>query len=208
MSVQLPSDEALASLRARLQGGKPPPPPEWISPQLKDFRRGLIVTAFDAALLHTGWIRFSWPAYARLPLILAHGTFNPGAPGSLGYLATWEMAARLDRELETGLFHEVVHIGDHIVIEAPPVGNAALKRTESSLIAGGVIYRQATKRGFKVTTVAVGHISKTLLGNIGHDKKAIGAAILPFFPDADRRDWSEHQRDAAAAGLTYLHDEL
>jgi hypothetical protein len=141
-------------------------------------------------------------------LVNGRGTIKPKTDQT-GYLSTWDKAALLRRELEQviGKWTGMAGPKPHIVVEAPSVGGGA--RTESSLIAGGLVWMLSPG---PVTAVSATHVSAVLLNQprirSEDRKRAIKNAVIRLCPEAAGRTWDEHQRDAVATGLTYLHDTL
>lgn len=194
-------DDARSRLRDRKR--KPAKPREpWSAPGLGDFLHAQRVLSYDATLTHCGVIGLTaWPDRIE---VWARRTINPATP-RLGYLATWDKAMELRRELE-GIERDLGH-GAHCVVEAPPVGGGF--RTESSLIAGLQVVSARPPGSW--TAMVPTHVSAVLLGKPGvrseERKRLIRAAVIALVPEASGRDWNEHQRDALATGLTWLYDE-
>lgn len=193
-------------LRARLRDGRPAAPEPWRPPGCDSFRQFRHVLAFDATLTNCGWAQLM-VAYGKV-VVIARGTIRPET-GETGYLATWDKAGQLYRELAAVIGKRTAVAGPkpHIVVEAPSVGGG--HRTESSLIAGGLVWMASEQQ---VTAVSATHVSAVLLGDARirseQRKRAIKEAVVRLCPEAAGRTWDEHQRDAVATGLTYLHDTL
>jgi hypothetical protein len=196
---------ALIGLREKLSAGKVVTP-EFIPPWAMHFCKNIMVSAFDPSLLHAGFVRLCWPAGNDAPLVLDHATINLATPLK-GFMATWDLAEQLDRSI-TGLFERTIGESSWIAIEGPPVGGGDLRRRESALIAGSVIYRVAVSRRCSFSPLQPRHISKVLTGTDKplDRKKEIAEAVARYIPDSVNRSWSEHQRDAAAVALTFLYD--
>lgn len=194
-----PNDSLRAQLRARRSR---PAPDQWHFPAVTEFLACQPVLAFDATLSHTGWLLLEVSS-GRIH-VLHRGIINP-VTERRSFLETWDKATYL-RDALTGVYTTVAGIGRYVTaVEAPSVGGG--HRTESSLIAGLQVFQ--SRPG--VVPVHVAHISKLLLGDgqvRSEDRKpAIRRAVSQLIPEAASRRWNEHQRDAAAVGLTHLHDE-
>jgi Holliday junction resolvasome RuvABC endonuclease subunit len=173
----------------------------WEPPRRADFAPGQPVMAFDASLSNTGWVLLS-VTYGGL-FVHAKGTIRPQTELT-GYRETWRKAVILRQSLD-----EMSHVAigaSHIAAEAPMVAGG--HRTESSLVAGLQVVQWAAPR--PVTDVGATHVSSVLLGSgrvpREERKAAIKAAVARYIPGSADRSWNEHERDAAAVGLTHLHD--
>jgi hypothetical protein len=197
------TEAARTRLRATRQAA--PQRPVWQPPGWDDLFQRRVIIAFDASLVNTGWVLFrAWLAGVD---VIGHGTIRP-VTEETGYMATWERA----RQLEAALWDESLVIRcmrdeeTLMAVEAPPVGGG-LHRTESSLIAGLTVWRQAPG---KCAVVSATHVSAVLLGEPGirsrKRKPAIKAAVARYVPDSSGRGWTEHERDALSVGLTRLFD--
>jgi len=174
-------------------------------PGFHDFAHGQNVVAWDPSLRHTGYIHFTWPEGRNLPWVFSRKSINLKTSRT-GYEGTWDLAAGLHWEVRS-VYTSLRGFRYVTAIEAPPVGGGDLRRRDSTEIAGSLIYAEArVTPSHSIYGAAPRHISSVLLGSVSHDKKEIAAAVLRYFPDSGGRDWSEGQRDAAAAGLTVLHD--
>lgn len=120
-----------------------------------------------------------------------------------GYLGIWHKAAQADRELKQliGCRAPVVF---HIACEAPWIESNPGMRTESTLIAGTLVYIN-TPPGL-IRPVSAQHASVVLCGTRHHDKKEIAAAVARYVPESATRKWNQDERDALAVGLTCLWD--
>jgi hypothetical protein len=190
----------LDEARARLQDRKTAPePPPWRFPVMDDFYQALRVLAWDATLSHCGWCLLE--VLGGEVAVHAKGCINPKTPRT-GFFETWDKAYELRWHL-TEILEAYPH--EHRVIEAPSVGGGY--RTESSLIAGMLVWMERPKL---CTVVSATRVSSVLLGDprIPSEvrKPAIRKAVIRLIPAAVGRDWNEHIRDAAATGLTHLHD--
>lgn len=194
------ADEVLDHLRAKLLGQKVPEPEPFIPPGPEMFCKDVLVAAFDPSLMHTGYVLMEWLSGGVQPYVFARETFDLKV-ASKGYRATWEAAGYLTQMIENRL--ETCPYAT-VGLEAPPVGGGNLRRTDSSLVAGTIIYSQAAIRGMVVLDVSPNHVSSVLVGNVHHDKKEIAAAVARYIPES--ADWTEGERDGAAVGLTVLHD--
>jgi hypothetical protein len=189
-------DSARDRLRARRAAPAAPP---WRFPAIGDFYQALPVLAFDATLSHCGWVLLE--VQDRV-IVHARGCINPRTQRR-SYLETWDKAHQLQSEIDWILkYRETVHR----VVEAPSVAGG--NRTESSLIAGMMIWMNNPQL---CDTVSATHVSAVLLGDprvrSADRKKQVRDAVIRLIPGAAGRGWNEHIRDAAATGLTYLHDE-
>jgi len=188
--------------RSRLRSSRKTPVAQWRFPEPGDFYQALRVLAFDATLSHCGWAGMT-VADDKIE-VWAKGTIHP-ATQRLSYLGTWDKAMELSRELR--LIERDCGYGAHIVVEAPSVGGGS--RTESSLIAGLLVAMLRPEGG--CDAVSATHVSAVLLGDhtvrSAERKKQIRAAVCRLVPAAAGRTWNEHERDAVATGLTWLHDE-
>lgn len=186
-------DEARTRLRSREGQGEP-----WRAPEPGDLAADCPVLTWDATLSHCGWAVIQARDWGIQ--VYARGCINP-VTELTGYMGTWDKARQLRSEIETNLirFPDV-----HRVIEAPAVHGS---RTESSLIAGMLIWHDDPRR---TTVVSATHVSAVLLGDpkvrSSERKKRIREAVIRLVPEAAGRGWNEHQRDAVATGLTYLYD--
>lgn len=186
-----------ARIRARLRT-EPKVAKVWKPPAITDFASDTEVLGFDAALMHTGWIKIVRSGNAIL--VPQHATINL-ATSEKGFLATWHLADQLDEQVSQVL-HKYHNLSTWTAVEAPPVGGG--HRTESSLIAGMVIWNQRLVMRARRRAIAANHISSVLCGNPRHDKREVAAAVKRYIPGCTGRTWSEHQRDAAAVALTLL----
>ena len=182
-----------------------PAKPKWAVPKLSDFAVDARVLCWDGALLHTGWICMqlrSKPGGPEL-CVFGHDTINQSNPGS-GYLGTLMMAEHLNDRI-AAVFRQFYLHGTWILIEAPAVVG---HRVESSMIAGLQVWQQTQARLLPAYRELINaeHVSQVLCGNIHHDKAEITQAVLRYIPECTGRGWSQHQRDAAAVGLTFLYD--
>jgi hypothetical protein len=189
------------ALEARLAGGRKRKA-AWAPPEVGDFAQEVQVLACDGSLGNFGWVRaVVMPFHGAC--VLAKGTIRP-VTVEQGYLGTWDRAIQLERELSE-LGTEFA-LADRIAVEAPMVKGG--HRTESSLIAGLMAWRVALPH--KRLDVGATHVSSVLLGDyrVSQDrrKNAIKAAVARYIPGSERRDWNEHERDAAAIALTVLWD--
>jgi hypothetical protein len=177
-------------------------PPPWRFPALSDFTHYRWVLAFDATLTNCGWTWFM--VTPEGVLVGARGTIRPRT-SETGYLGTWDKARGLDEEVTPLIERHIRQVPlAALVVEAPSVGGGS--RTESSLIAGMLVWRQ--DRGCAV--VSATHVSAVLLGDprckSAERKKRIREAVIRLCPEASGRGWNEHERDALATGLAHLHD--
>lgn len=195
------TEEIRSQLRARRAAPAAPP---WHPPALEDFLPGRATIAFDASLLNTGWVVLR--AWATGIEIFWHDTIRPKTEAT-GYMATWERARLLEEGLwEAGLVVRWIRDPNVLMaVEAPSVGGG--HRTESSLVAGLTVWRQAPD---KCERVSATHVSAVLLGDPrikSEDRKqAIKLAVARYVPETAGRDWNEHERDALSVGLTRLYD--
>lgn len=194
------TEDLRRQLRARRSAPAPPP---WHPPALEDFLPDVTIAAFDASLLNTGWVILRrWLGGVD---VFGHGTIRPKTAAT-GYMATWERALLLEAELRGSLAMAFAAREDVLMaVEAPPVGGGY--RTESSLVAGLTVWRQAPA---KCEVVSAIHVSSVLLGEPrikSEDRKgAIKLAVARYVPESAGRDWNEHERDALSVGLTTLYD--
>lgn len=178
--------------------------PPWHPPALADFLPGRVIAAFDASLLNTGWAAIR--SYGHGFDVLGHGTIRPKT-GAVSYMATWERARLLEQGLwDEGVMMRFIRPDDVLMaVEAPSVGGG--HRTESSLVAGLTVWRQAPG---KCEPVSATHVSAVLLGDpkvkSAERKPAIKAAVCRYVPEAAGRDWNEHERDGLSVALTMLFD--
>jgi hypothetical protein len=189
------------ALREQLAGRrKRPAPPPWRFPLLSSFAPGQLVLALDATLSHCGWVLLY--ASEGQVIILGRGTISP-VTERRSFLETWDKAARLREELD--VLRTALEFREYrVAVEAPSVGGG--HRTESSLIAGTLVHLAWPD----AVPVHVAHISALLTGDgrmaSAQRKPAIRRAVSLLVPEAAGRTWNEHQRDAVAVGLTWLHD--
>lgn len=171
----------------------------WRPPRVADFASGRRVLAFDATLTHCGWVLFE--VRGERIVIIDRGTVNC-VTGLRSYLETWDKA----RQLQPALTAVIVGRGcdAEVVVEAPLAASLG-NRTESSLIAGMLVWLHNPDR---TAVVSATHVAAVLLGEhrirSADRKKAIRAAVAGLCPEAAARTWNEHQRDALATGLTHL----
>ncbi len=194
------SMEVLEQLRERLSGRKrKPAPPPWKPPILGEFRHYVKVMAFDPSLGNLAWVSFEIRTYRVC--IMEKGTIRPKTERT-GYEGMWDRAQQANSALAalTGRFAGSI---DEWVCEPPLVGFG--RRKESSEIAGTLVYMNCPDRR-RFHAVPARHASSVLTGNPHHDKAQIRDAVARYIPDAATRQWNEDERDAAAAGLTYLWD--
>jgi len=188
-----------ASVRKR-EAARPP----WHPPALTDFLSDQAVVAFDASLVNTGWAALMRNGGGFD--VLGHGTIRPKT-AAVGYMATWERARLLEQALwDEGLVVRFIRADNVLMaVEAPSVGGG--HRTESSLVAGLTVWRQAPR---KCEVVSATHVSAVLLGDpkikSTERKPAVKAAVCRYIPGAAGRDFNEHERDALSVGLTRLFD--
>lgn len=197
------TDQALSqSVRRRLAEARKPPK-EWSPPTLADLAGNVEVLAFDPSLLHTGVVSLCLVrGEIALDAIMVHfnGTINLSSELA-GFKRSWDLAHKLREHL--GKHVPVMMSPHYVAIETPAVSGM---RTESSLLAGCQVWSVFSYLGDRRRLIQANHVSAVLCGNPGHDKKEIAAAVARYIPDSTGRHWSEHQRDAAATGLTLLHD--
>jgi hypothetical protein len=185
-----------AELTATL-GSRGKPAPEWKPLRLFDFAWERAVLAFDQSLTNCGWVRFT--IYSGKIVVYSRGTLRPSV-STIGFVGTWDKAAKLRKDLAMILSW---YPGVDVVYENPAVHG---HRLESSLLAGQVLYELAGERGYHIDAQ---HACKVLCGRplrSGDRKKAIRLSVARYIPGSETRAWNEHQRDAAALGLTHLHD--
>lgn len=163
-----------------------------------------MIIAFDASLLNTGWVAIrAWRAGVD---VIGHGTIRPKTDAT-GYMATWERARLLEEGLRGEALVNAYILSDEalMAVEAPSVGGG--HRTESSLVAGLMVWRQAPDRCARVSAT---HVSSVLLGDpkvkSEERKPAIKLAVARYVPESTGRDWNEHERDGLSVGLTRLYD--
>lgn len=192
--------------RARLRAARPAGParPPWHPPAMGDFLPLKAVIAFDGSLLNTGWAAIM--SYGNRVDVLGHGTVRPKSDAT-SYMATWERAVLLEQGIwDAGLVVRFIRCDDVLMaVEAPSVGGG--HRTESSLVAGLIVYRLAPR---KCVPVSATHVSAVLLGDpkirSEERKGAVKLAVARYVPESAGRDWNEHERDALSVGLTRLYD--
>lgn len=173
-------------------------PAAWEPPGTDDFAEGVPVLAYDGSLSATGWACIA--RWGSLFVLHGHGTLRV-VTELTGFRGTYDKAYRMSPLIENVYISQVTTRRDTITAwEAPPVIG---HRTESTLIAGYLVYQACSGRGF---AVAANHASKVLTGGPRHDKKEIAAAVARYVPEALNRNWSEHSRDALAIALTVLWD--
>lgn len=192
-------DQARTQLRGR-RGLRIEAEP-WHPPVLADLAPGRVL-AFDATLSHCGWVLME--ATEASFRVWDRGTINP-ATDQTSYLETWHKARQLAPQLDR-LF--VTQGCDAEIVVEAPLASSMGSRTESSLIAGMLVWMHAPAR---TAVVSATRVSKVLLGDhqvrSAERKKAIRAAVIALVPGCAGRDWNEHMRDALATGLTYLLDK-
>lgn len=193
-----------ARTRLRAARASAPAKPPWHPPSWDDFLPGRVITAFDASLLNTGWVAIR--AWLRGVDVIGHGTIRPKTDAK-GYMATWERARLLEEALrDEALVNAYIRSDEALMaVEAPSVGGG--HRTESSLVAGLMVWRQAPA---KCARVSATHVSAVLLGDpkvkSEERKGAVKLAVARYVPESAGRDWNEHERDALSVGLTRLYD--
>lgn len=192
-------------IRQRLRRQVKPPKSSWAPPDITEFATGVRVLCWDPSLLHTGFVDLT--CYGSSFEVLAHRTFNMQSAEIIGYRKTWDLATHLHDEISQ-VYVQRSGPFCHTAIESPYIGSG--QRTESALIAGLQVWDVARRvcPVSRIHAVSASHVSSVLCGNVRHDKKEIAAAVLRYIPESGSRSWSEHQRDAAAVGLTLLHDDL
>jgi Holliday junction resolvasome RuvABC endonuclease subunit len=196
-------------IRQRLRREVKPRKSAWEPPDITEFALGIRVLCWDPSLLHTGFVdlvRYGWGFE-----VVAHKTFNMKSSEKIGYRKIWSLATQLREEIVL-VYARLEGRRElsfcHTAVESPYIGSG--KRTESALIAGLQVWDVAHHVVFpaRLHAVSASHVSSVLCGNVAHDKKEIAAAVQRYIPESGGRGWSEHQRDAAAVGLTLLHDDL
>lgn len=193
----------LSEVHSQLQRGKRPAPPPWQPPLVGTFRNRMPVRAWDATLGHCGWVIIE--RVDREVLVRDKGTIHIDTELT-SYLGTWERARLLRAEVRE-LMDSYPCLPD--VVESPAVRG---HRLESSLIAGMTIWLETVSpSGTGAAQVSRTHVFAVLTGNprlkSAEGKKAVKAAVARYVPESATRKWDEHQRDALAAALTYLHDQ-
>lgn len=202
----MPDTSTAEKVREQLRTRKTAPAkPPWSPPAWSDFLWHQTIIAFDASLVNTGWVIIR--GWLRGLDVIGRGTIRPQTEQT-GYMATWERARLLEAAL-LGNALVASHVHDEVTlvaVEAPPVGGG-LHRTESSLVAGLTVWRQAP---FRCAAVSATHVSAVLLGDpkiLSRARKpAIKAAVCSYVPEAAKRGWTEHERDALSVALTRLFD--
>lgn len=181
-------------LRAVMAGMDEP----WRPPALIDFASGKHVIAFDQTLTSTGWIAMhTW--HPGVITVEAYGTLRPRT-GYQGFMATWDKARQLWK-LAHDVLYEWQQASTIHVLEHPLIGPGS--RTESSLVAGSVLY--SVTMG-EVVPVASRHAKKVLTGKPDAGKREVAEALARYIPESRTRRWNEHIRDGAALGLAHLWD--
>jgi hypothetical protein len=193
--------------REKLSAGKPKGD-VFRPPLISDFATGEYVLAFDPTLTNCGWVRLEVMGanYAGGPLVNVWDkrTIRPST-GHTGFMATWDKARLLNDELGTTI-RSAVEACAWIVCETPWVGSGG-HRTESALIASTFVYMHA---GEHFRPVSAQHAYAVLCGGrrppTARAKKDIALSVARYIPESSGRNWNEHERDAAALALTFLHD--
>lgn len=194
-------------MRARLSKGKPKGR-SFTPPELTDFAVNTSVLAFDPTLSNCGWVTIeiyeqAFSGGLRF-MPIERGTIRPSSASS-GFTGTWEKAKTLNDELAKLIFHKSL-FASAVICETPWVGSGG-HRTESALIAGTLVYLYS---GELFRPVSAQHAYAVLCGGrrppTAQAKKDIALSVARYIPESSGRGWNEHQRDAAALALTYLHD--
>jgi Holliday junction resolvasome RuvABC endonuclease subunit len=190
----------MTRVRDRVRRQERPGRPQWNPPAIQDFALDYRILAFDPALLHMGWV--SLERLGHKIEVFGHGTLNQSTTVK-GFEGTLLLAEQLVRKLDPIIrdYYRPAH-GDVVVIEMPAVAG---HRLESSQIAGLMAWQHPRIWPMNRKLVSALHASSVLCGNPRHDKTEITRAVLRYIPQACDRGWSQHQRDAAAVGLAYLH---
>jgi hypothetical protein len=177
--------------------------PPWHPLEPADLQPETKVLAFDASLSNVGWAVI-W-AEPDMVHVSQAGTLRPLEPDD-GYIGTWRRASELRHQLlnsEQFVWHRRART--KTVVEAPPVGGG-LHRTESSLIAGMMVWQVFDD----VQPVSATHVSSVLLNEpkiLSDDrKKRVRAEVIRLIPGAAGRNWNEHMRDAVSVALVTLRD--
>lgn len=171
----------------------------WQPPGPEDLLPGAEVMAFDATLSASGWVHLETWQDEGAPVtlsVIAKGTLRVRTDLK-GYLATYDKAARMKNLISQVIWQQSRFLHpEQICWEAPVVAG---HRTESSLIAGYLVYEASQGAG---RAVPANHASKLLTGSPRHDKQEIRTAVARFVPEAAvPRAWTEHECDALAVAL-------
>ena len=194
-------DELRAALehKSRVPASKP----QWQPPGLEEFETCKQVLAFDASLSNVGWVSLRVLADPLRVDVSAKGTIR-SVTDQRGFLETWAKAVKVTAALKELAYYFA--LADYVPVESPSVGGGY--RTESSLIAGLKVWEEAPAD--KRFAVSAQHVARVLCGDAripaDRKKQAIRGAVARYIPGSESRSWNEHQRDAAAVGLTHLWD--
>lgn len=193
-----------ARAAARLEKAAVMLPEEWSPPPVGEFSSGMCLLAFDPALSKTGWVHLDTnrSRSGAVQFIARNkGTLRVRTEAR-GYLGTYDKASRMRNLITEVIWRENPSYFPPADIrwEAPAVRG---HRTESSLIAGFLVYEACNGTGM---AVSANHASKLLTGSARHDKKQIREAVARYVPEAAGREWTQDECDALAIALTSCHD--
>lgn len=172
---------------------------EWTPPAPGDFAPGVSVLSFDQALTNTGWVVLR--ADETTVRLLATGTIRTKRRKELtGLPYTFDQLDQIAEEL--AVIARQHGEANRIVAEYPNVGGGY--RTDSSAMAAREIHRVFPDLKLISNTHA-----RSVLGGPkcakDNSKRELHNAIIEHLDETPAR-WNEHQRDAAALGLTHLYD--
>jgi len=190
-------EQLRAELSSQMSRKRRQPGIAWMPPLLSDFTWERPVLAFDQSLSNCGWVALA--IIGGRVVVYNKGTVRP-VVAAKGFSRTWNKAYKLRQDLKVILSW---YPGYEVVYENPAVHG---HRLESSLLASQVLYDLTERKGHHIDAQ---HACKVLCGapmRSEERKQAIKTAVARYIRDSETRHWNEHQRDAAALGLTHLYD--
>jgi Holliday junction resolvasome RuvABC endonuclease subunit len=179
---------------------------EWVAPVLSDFAYGTVL-CFDQTVNATGWAIIAHDdAGLTIP---ATGTVRPPPEDELsGFEASLVRALYVSKMFVTVMLTTSIFEPDAIVHEMPAVAGY---RIESSLLAAlGVRMAASTVLPLSVHMISNQSMKALLLHpDQREEKKYVGHMLTRYLTLNSQRGqtWNQHNHDAVALGLTYLHQK-
>lgn len=202
MSIEESLAEKAAVLVSKSEQRRASRTPPWTPPSVDDIGEGTVL-AFDQTFSKTGWVLLSGP----LTVIRKGYLYEPPIPDSLRFFDVLQrtdwMGDRI-RQVVLDVYEEYGAGGFDVVHEMPILQGM---RVESSLLGATKVWEACKYLALPTPTI----LSKTRVAGLlcppgdRKGKSAITRGLAALIDTS--KGWNEHNRDALALAITFLHDK-
>lgn len=178
-------------------------PEVWTPPALKSMTNKSIV-AFDQTLTQAGYVAFQVKSagFNSLPEIKI---FDKGVFKQQTDLKSFAGNYEKGNMLAEKMYRLLCYVPANIIVHEMPAVYGY--RTDSALLAGMVVQREADRRKIRCDIVSAQHARRVIGGPSCKKKQDVKAALKPYVDNIDTREWNEHTRDALLIGLAKAYEE-